>query len=735
MKRLTIISSLLLYAAFVHGQSTDITTFFMSNTRKADIYYNKLAYKNAIELYERVLDKNPGDLNARTRIAECYVQLNLPDGAVTWYRTVVNEPGIEPIHWYNYAQALSSLGNYEEARIWYENYKDAVPEDRRSYEKLAFLDDLEFHSRDSTLYDIIDLDINTENSEFGATLKDNELIFLSSRDEDLFIKYEEDDEDIFMQAPFDAYVSLYSDSVMEEARKLHTTINTKFHEGPLTFYHDRQRVIFTRSNYHARKKGESSDGKIKLKLFTAELNSKEDWSNVRPFPYNNDEYSTAHPSLSADNQILFFTSDMPGGFGGSDIYYCRWIDNSWSEPTNVGLPINTPGDEVFPFVSEDGHLFFSSDGHGGFGGLDIFRATEKNGHFVNVENLGYPMNTSSDDFSFSIDADGREGFISSNRQGGKGSDDIYKYNVKFKSVVGVVVESRTRENIGNAMVDVFDSLTNSYTQVEANEEGYFRLDLPLDTYFDLLASKEDYGSETPTRVDTHTRSFETDTVTVLLWRHELFAQGRVFSNETQELLEGTRVTLENLNDSTVTELETSDDGVYNFVLRPDNVYIIQAEKPDHITSNFRLNTSGMIADTLLNDFVLEEEYVDKEVVFFGFDDATILPDATLSLNLMVRNLKRYKDTYIVISAHADAQGTYDYNLALSNRRALAVVNYLKRRGIADDRITWRGFGEQLLINRCSDGVECPEEEHSKNRRAELKIEEEKSETPLDPEKK
>jgi outer membrane protein OmpA-like peptidoglycan-associated protein len=726
MNRLITILLVLGLGSSANAQSADITTFFMSNSRKAEIYYEKLAYENAIELYERVLAKNPADLNAQTRIAECYIKLNNPRGVVSWYRPIIENPSLMPIHKYNYAQALTALGNYEEAKTWYENYKQDVPDDPRSDYKLKFLEDLDFYTRDSSLYLLTNLQVNSENSEFGAVEVDNELIFLSSRDQALFIKYEDDDENEFSQAPFDIYISTFTDSSFSQPKKLHQVINTKFHEGPMTFYNDYSKVIFTRSNYYSYRKGESEDGKIKLKLYSASLNPGGEWSNVKPFVYNDNEYSTAHPSLSADNLTLYFTSDRPGGFGGNDIYFCQRIDNSWSEPVNAGGQVNTAGDEFFPFISEDGHLYFSSNGHGGFGGLDIYRSTRFDGQFGNIENLGFPMNTSGDDFSFSIGKDGRKGFISSNRPGGKGSDDIYQFEVRYKSIVGRVLESRTKEFVGNAEIMINDSARQTYTILKADESGYFQVDLPLDTYFDLQAKKDNFGLEVPTRISTVVHSFQTDTADVFMWRHELFAQGRIFSNETQELLPDVTVSLENLTQNTFTILETKEDGKYVFVLKPDQLYIIQAEKIDHVTSNFKLNTEGMIADTLLNDFVLEEVYVTKDVIFFDFNKAIIKPDAQPALNQMITNLKRHKDTYIVVSAHADAQGTFEYNLTLSNRRALAVVAYLKQKGIREDRITWRGFGEQLLINRCSDGVQCQEEEHSKNRRAELKIEKSKN---------
>ena len=238
----------------------------------------------------------------------------------------------------------------------------------------------------------------------------------------------------------------------------------------------------------------------------------------------------------------------------------------------------------------------------------------------------------------------------------------------------------------------------------------------------MEATKNGYSPQGYSTTSTFGNKFGTDTVNVFMWKHELFAQGRVFSNESHELLRNVKVTIENLDDGEKRTLITNSNGEYFYVLRPDNKYEITAEKEEHISKSFIMNTEGMIADTLRNDIVLEEQYMDKSVIFFAFDDDKLNSNSITQLAEMVKVLKRYKETFIVVSAHADAQGTFDYNKRLSDKRAKSVVNYLAARGISKDRITWYGFGEELLLNKCSDGVECEEEDHSKNRRAELKIE-------------
>lgn len=708
----------------------------MNDWQKAELYFEKYSFKNAIELYQRVLEKNPKQIKAKLRIAESYTYLNEPRKAVRWYAEANDYTELTAEQTYNYAQSLSAIENYEEAKDWYQTYQEMNPEDPRARLKIDFINNLDFYQRNKSLSYIEKMPFNSSESDFGAIPYEKGLLFLSARDQDLFIKYRDSNQSALeesdpSQSRLDLYYTYFRDTAYVKPEKLHD-INTRFHEGPLTFYHTSRKVIFTRNNFNDHRKRTSKDGKIKLKLFFTDRNANDEWMKIESFAYNDDEYSTGHPTLSLDDQVLYFSSDMPGGYGGSDLYFCQWQDGNWGTPINMGAEINTPGNEMFPFISHDGKLYFSSDGHGGFGGLDIYRSYKASGSFYeNVENIGTPLNSSWDDFSFVLNQDGRSGYISSNRSGEPGNDDIYQFSIKFLGIVGRVYNDRTNEVVPDASVTIHDTTNDKDISLVTDDNGYFHTDLPISSEYSLEATKEGYSPKGYSTTSTFGNKFGTDTVNVFMWKHELFAQGRIYSNESHELLSNVKVTIENLNEeeSEKRELITDENGEYFYVLRPDNRYKITAEKPEHISKSFIMNTEGMIADTLRNDIVLEEQYMDKSVIFFAFDDDQLNGNSITQLNEMVKVLKRYKETFIVVSAHADAQGTFDYNKRLSDKRAKSVVNYLLARGIRKDRITWYGFGEELLLNKCSDGVECEEEDHSKNRRAELKIEDKR---PADP---
>jgi len=215
-----------------------------------------------------------------------------------------------------------------------------------------------------------------------------------------------------------------------------------------------------------------------------------------------------------------------------------------------------------------------------------------------------------------------------------------------------------------------------------------------------------------------------DTMVLRMRKHDLFAQGLIYDNETQQLMHDVRVIIHNQTNSEYDTVITAGNGFYSFFLLPQRNYGIRAEKDHFLPVTIEINTLQIMKGTILNDFVLEEEYVDKEVISFDFDKFDLLPEDSPILNAVTEFLKKYRETTLVIGAHADARGTKEYNQELSDSRAKTVLQYFLSRGIEKNRIIARGFGEGLILNRCVDGINCHEEDHSKNRRAELKIEEE-----------
>ncbi|MFZ9981404.1 MAG: hypothetical protein ACO3FI_05155, partial [Cyclobacteriaceae bacterium] len=430
MKR-TAIYLILLLPFITWAQSTNVTTLFHKSVKKADIYFNHYAYRNALHLYMHALDKNPKNTYIMQQIAECHFKLHNPAEAEQWYRKFIELEGVKKELKFDFAETLCMNGNYFEAAKWYEEILKEDPGNKMFREKLSFVRNIEYYELDSLEFIVSPVEFNTNHSDFGVHPFRDGLVFSSSRDLSWFIKHR----------PFDAvdqdesllnlfYVKGNKPDEFGEPVLLHEEkMRSILHEGPIAFFDNYQKAAFTRTNVKGIKLEYDNERKAHLQIFLADINSERELVNIKAFQYNSNEYSLAHPSLTPDGKTMFFTSTAPGGTGGSDIYYSNYLNGTWTVPVNIGTEVNTPGDESFPYIANDSTLYFSSNGHGSLGGLDILVSYRRNGEFTKPENFGGPLNTRFDDFSFVADSQLRSGYISSNRPGGKGLDDIYYFLV------------------------------------------------------------------------------------------------------------------------------------------------------------------------------------------------------------------------------------------------------------------------------------------------------------------
>lgn len=710
-----------------NGQTANISSLFQSSLRKADAHYHKLQYENAIEDYKRVLERNPSHLHSKLRLAQSYRLLKDEEAAEIWYheifKSIKDLSDIDPVHVYNYAQVLSSNEKYNEATFWYGRYGELVPDDSRIRDKVQFIDNMEYYLGDSNLYELIVLPFNSDHSDFGVQYYDSGFIFISSRDKKVFAKDNAGSAISEKESTLDLYyVESDTSGNYDEPSHFKKELKTRFHEGPLAFYADGKKVIFTRNNYHQGVKSKSSAGLLNVGLYTAEMNKNNDFSKFKPFPYNDPEYSVGHPSLSQDNQRLYFSSNMPGGVGGNDIYVSYFENGNWGKPINLGPEINTEGDEMYPFISDDSTLYFASDGWGGFGGLDLFRANGKDSVFAGTYNLGFPINTNKDDFALVINEKERSGYLSSDRDEGKGYDDIYAFNVKSFKIHGRILDLFDDTPIPEAMISLINIDEDTISRKISDKKGRFHLELPFDSEYTIKLDKDEYTQYEYIHLSTMDRKSGIDSPDYYMWKHELFSAGIIFNNETHLPMPGVKVLLLNQKDNVIDSIITDEDGKYVFPLMPDKSYDVVADKKGYIADTLPLITNRIHEGTIPNDFVLESEFIAKRYIYFDFDKSNIKSRFYADLNKMVALLNNHPEMRFSVGAHADARGSHAYNQALSERRANSVKRYMINKGIAPSRIDTRGFGELLIINRCVDGVNCREIEHSINRRAELKIE-------------
>ncbi len=461
--------------------------------KKADKYYSRLQYVKATETYEKAIANGDADDHVYQNIADAYYQIFDTKNAEKYYAILATKSD-DPEVFYRYAQMLKANGKYEQSTPWMEKFANMKPADHRAMkfrEMPNYLPRILERGKDKFVVNEMQ-NINTEYSDFDAQLNKGKLYFVSARDTRGKI-YEWD------KQPFlDIYQADYKDGTVSNIEKLPGDVNTKYHDGTFAISPDGKTMYFTRDNYADRTYKTDTTGISRLKLFSAKLINGE-WTDIRELPFNNDNYSVGHPAVSPDGKKLYFSSDMPGGLGQSDLYVVdiKRGRNNFGNPVNLGPNINTEGRESFPFISKKGDLYFSSDGHLGLGGLDVFGCRNVDGKFSRPRNLGVPLNSGKDDFAIYIDDDTKDGFISSNRNASRlGDDNIYTIK-NIKPVCDVlisttIVDAKTGKAIPQASVTLTDKQGNPIKTKLTDNEGHVDFLIECDKDVVVEARAEEY---------------------------------------------------------------------------------------------------------------------------------------------------------------------------------------------------------------------------------------------------
>ncbi len=443
-----------------------------SLVKKADKYYQRLQYVKAAQTYEKVVANGNADEHVLKNLADAYYQIFDTKNAEKYYAELASKSD-DPEVYYRYAQMLKANGKYKESVPWMTKFAQMRPADHRAIkfrENPNYLPKILERGKDKFVVNELP-NINTEYADFGAKPLGQKLYFVSARD----TKNKEYGWD--EQPYLDIYQADYIDGIVSNIEKVPGDVNTKYHDGTFCFTPDGKTMYFTRDNYHDNKYKTDSTGISRLKLFSA-TKVNDEWVNVQELPFNNDNYSVGHPAVSPDGKKLYFSSDMPGGMGQSDLYVVDIKgDNQFGEPVNLGPNINTEGRENFPFISKKGDLYFSSDGHLGLGGLDVYACKNVDGRFSRPRNLGVPLNSGKDDFAIYIDDDTKDGFISSNRTAVRiGDDNIYTIkNVKPVCDVLIsttVIDAKTNQPLAQASVTLTDKEGNPVKTKLTDDQGH-----------------------------------------------------------------------------------------------------------------------------------------------------------------------------------------------------------------------------------------------------------------------
>ena len=632
------------------------TSLFAQHERelqKANDMYKNYAYVDAIKIYEKIAEKGYVNQDMLESLGNSYYYNAEYKNALRWYEQLFEEGkyDVKTEYYYRYAQALKSVGRYDESDKMMNKFAELTGntdtravlfEENQDYQEVI-------HSNSGRL-ELHPVSINTEFSEYGTALYGDKIVFTAANSG-------KTSKGGVSQWTGESYYDLYTadrdQQALSNKKFFSTTINTPFNESTAVFTKDGNTMYFTRNNYVNRKIGTNVENTILLKILRATKDSNGHWGNVVEVPFNSDNYNVAHPALSPDEKFLYFASDMDGTLGESDIFRVEILgDNQYGTPENLGDIINTSGRESFPFVSKNNILYYSSDGIPGLGGLDIFAVKfYENGTVSKPINIGMPGNSADDDFCFVMDSETKVGFLTSNRPGGKGKDDIYSFYEEKplvfdceKMIKGVLKDSEKNDVIADGVIVLSDKTMKEVARQKTKEDGSFAFDKVdcKDLYYYLRAEIGDYVT-TEVKVD-------------------LNVEGDVF---------------------------------YEFMIKPREIAIDK-------------------------DVDLAKVLNIKEI-YFDLDKSDIRPDAAVELAKIVEVMRENPKMKIDIRSHTDSRASDEYNLRLSDRRAKSTLEWIVKQGIERKRLTAKGYGETQLVNGCSNGVPCTEEEHQANRRSEFII--------------
>lgn len=514
-----------------------------------------------------------------------------------------------------------------------------------------------------------------------------------------------------MQSP------LTNDTTIENGKLLKHKFLSKAHDGPVDFNTEENLMVITK-NYIGMKKGKKV---ISLGLYFSSFDGKK-WNDLAPFEYNSKDYNVGHGCFSKDGSKLYFSSDMPGGRGGTDIYVSSFSNGNWSKPENLGNSINSDKNELFPFVHEE-TLFFSSNGHFGLGGLDVFEANLKT---LKVKNMGYPLNTSSDDFGLITDSTGLSGYFSSNRK--NAVDGIYgfdKMDIYMDVIVQVFEKYEVNEIVPSHPITLVNKNSGEEEEFFSNADGELHLRVKKEEVYTFTTKKEEFKLKNP--VELSTMNVNQDTTfrcELILLPTKITIALKVIAKDTKKPIESATTSIANFNFGKDTVMMTNKNGLVTINVDRNKDYRAHGSKKGYIDDEKGFNTShedGKIIELELQLTPIKKgEKFKLENIFYDLNKSTLRPESMAALDKLADFIIK-NDLRIELSAHTDSRGSASYNQKLSQARAQSCEVYLKTKGVKNSQIVAKGYGESKLVNKCKDGVSCTEEEHQDNRRTEVKI--------------
>lgn len=704
-----------------------LSTSVFGQLDKANKKYKAYEYQMAIPLYQKHLKNNTNDEIARYRLAESYRLTNQIGLAIEEFNVLIKNENpkekyflklIEQLRIDNQINQAKNIAKQAQSNFGSDNYTLLINSLNR-YEEF---------SKPKEDYNVNPVFEMLNESVFAPTSYKNNRWIVTKESS---------------KANQNTWTGRYSTNLFDgepgnvKFDNFATNIMSKQNDGVATFTSNFTEMYFN-SVYDKGVKEEEFQTK-KLKIVHAKL-IEDKWVKSEEFKWNDPNYNTAHPNLTSDGKVLFFSSDRMGGKGGMDIYYCKWENNNWSQPINLEN-VNTKGNDIFPVFNEN-ELYFSSNGIEGLGGLDLFKSEYKNGNYGKPINLHAPFNSTYDDFHI-LKSSSKIFYVSTNRLENHALDNIIAITQKEKApetieqkpvlakqtTIQIKIEDKyTKTPLPYVKVQFKNSKNETVYKGITDPNGLISVDhLPAENY-QIMGELNDV-STTIAKINKDEFSAELISKTITHNDPRFTLAGSVINAENHDPIQGVSVFRDNISLNLKSDNETLKDGSFFFQLEQNSDYKISAEKEGWISSKVAYETTKGLDRTKQLYVKLELDLqkpkanaiITLENIFYDLNKCDIKPKSAEELNRLIKLMNDYPKMTVQLSSHTDSRGSDPYNLKLSQCRADAAVEYLVSKGINKSRLVAKGFGETQLTNACSNGVKCSDADHQANRRTEFKI--------------
>ncbi len=619
---------LLCTAGWLSAQKTSLNEDLVRADRQFALY----AYNLAMQTYQQVLKDDPRNAHALARVGDCYYQLNTPEKSLEWYLKAIRQYNTEADVHLRYGMALMQTKAYDAAKDQFMEYAQSNEAVGNHY--VSVCDYATQNSLKESAWQVKNEPLNTEYADFCPTFLGSRIVYSSART-DIVAKGKSSDSPSGSQNYLLVTQVNPESALLQKPQILRSELQNARNEGPSSFSADGRRVAFCRNNFINGTRQIAESG-INMSLYTAEVDDNGKWINIKAFPYNGSSFATGFPALSPDGGTLIFSSTQPGGFGGWDIYVSNWKDNNWTTPRNLGSPLNSPGNEVTPFY-DGASLYFSSDWHQGFGGLDVFRAELGREEVSNIFHLGPGVNSERDDYGFIFNSNDNVGYVTSTRPGGRGNEDIWKLTKKWnEEATAAAVQAKTdtpfRPSEYNDVSGNNNSITSKtpvgmhllITDERGNGIPGAEVDL-TDCYGEKGFTDRDgrfsfteLNRTISCRVTIRKTGFQDTEITLNQFgqqnvrigltpeSRERFS-GRVYDASSRAAVRGVTVEIKFQDGSKSVEAQTDADGYYELFLDPGTTYLVNYSKYGYV---------GQIAKTYLGTSMgkISNIYLEQEAI-------------------------------------------------------------------------------------------------------------------------